>query len=375
MKVLIMGKYFYPHPGGIERYTHDLIQNISGKNSIKTLDCLVVSDTYCLETKKLSKGTLFKGGKIFTIFSTPISLYHFRHVRQHKYDIIHLHLPNPLAIMVVFFIKPNAKLILHFHAVHNKYKILDKLFTYFFMNKICEQSHAIIFTSEKIAEGSMFFKKYKNKIIINSLGIDFKYWSNESEVKEQVAMIKRKYTKKKVLFVGRLTHYKGIEYFIDSAQHVDAQFILVGSGTLASRLRRIPENVFFAGEVDTKTLKAYYYSADIVVLPSTSPSEAFGIVQLEAMACGKPIIVTKIENSAISEPIEKMGAYGLLIKPSSVTSLVQGIVLLLQESNLEINKLKCKENKNIVFEHYLIKKSADEILKVYNTVFNAKSTC
>ena len=375
MKVLLIGKYYYPHPGGIERHTYNLVNSLSSKKDIEVLDCLASSDTKRTETRKLPKGRLYKAGTRFTLFSTPISPYFFSYLRKHQYDIIHIHLPNPLATIAFLVARPKSQLIVHIHAIQSRYKILDTVFNFLFMRPICERSQAIIFSSRKIIKGRELYNKYREKISIAPLGIDCEYWNGGPRSESQMRLIKQKYRKRKVLFVGRFTHYKGVEYFIDCAQYVDADFLLIGDGDSLreqKEMARRRKNIFFLGRVSDALLRCYYYASDIVVLPSTSPSETFGIVQLEAMACGKPVIVTRInKGSAVDEPIKK-GAYGLIVEPKSTKSLAQGISKLLDESSLKNNKEGARNNINIVQSFYSIDKTVDITMNIYRKAYHGK---
>src|SRR5215207_7920837 len=94
--------------------------------------------------------------------------------------------------------------------------------------------------------------------------------------------------------------YKGLDVLMKSMVDVDASLVLVGDGpqraaleTLARELG-VAHKVLFAGEVDDDDLLAWYHACDLFVLPSTTRAEAFGVVQTEAMACGKPVISTAL---------------------------------------------------------------------------------
>lgn len=116
--------------------------------------------------------------------------------------------------------------------------------------------------------------------------------------------------KKIVLFVGRLTFQKGVEYFLDAAKEVlktdpETLFLIVGDGDLYQELvlkaasLNIAENVIFAGFLTGEKLQACYEMSDVFVMPSVS--EPYGIVALEALASGTPTIISK--QSGVSESI------------------------------------------------------------------------
>ncbi len=109
--------------------------------------------------------------------------------------------------------------------------------------------------------------------------------------------------KKSILFVGELTPYKGVEELIDvfngiSEKHKDAILVIVGQGKLKNLLidkvkkLSLSDKIIFTGQVDYEQMPSYYKSATIFVHPSFS--ETFGMVVLEAMACGVPIVASDI---------------------------------------------------------------------------------
>jgi glycosyltransferase involved in cell wall biosynthesis len=103
-----------------------------------------------------------------------------------------------------------------------------------------------------------------------------------------------------VLFTGRMVPYKGIDVLLRALAQVDATAILAGDGPqrpdyeLLARELGLAGRVTFAGHVSRSELRALYRAADVFVLPSVSPQEAFGFVQLEAMASGTPVISTRL---------------------------------------------------------------------------------
>ena len=115
-----------------------------------------------------------------------------------------------------------------------------------------------------------------------------------------IAAIQRRYGARLVLAVGRLVYYKGFEYLIRAMTNVRGHLLIVGDGPLRARLRPkppaagSPRRVTFLGNVTRAALLDYYQAADVFALPSVARSEAFGIVQLEAMASGVPVVNTRL---------------------------------------------------------------------------------
>jgi glycosyltransferase involved in cell wall biosynthesis len=138
-----------------------------------------------------------------------------------------------------------------------------------------------------------------------------------------------------VLFVGRMVAHKGIENLLEAARSVAyAKFLLVGGGPELEPLRRlaarlgVAERVTFTGQVSREDLPSYFAACDVFVLPSVSRLEAFGIVALEAMASGKPVVVSDIPG--VREVIVD-GKEGLLADPVNPDDLGGKIRILLAD--------------------------------------------
>src|SRR5262249_27304171 len=135
----------------------------------------------------------------------------------------------------------------------------------------------------------------------------------------QVARIRAEHGQRIVLAVGRLVYYKGFEYLIRAMRHVDGKLMIVGQGPLREALQMeidchgLRERVTLLGGIED--VLPYYHACDVFVLPSISRTEAFGIVQLEAMACGKPVVNTTIPTAAPS--VSLSGLTGLSVPPAN----------------------------------------------------------
>jgi glycosyltransferase involved in cell wall biosynthesis len=140
------------------------------------------------------------------------------------------------------------------------------------------------------------------------------------------------------MFVGRLMFHKGIEYFINASKYIeDTKFLIVGDGPYrknleVSRLNN-PKgyNVVFAGNVPDDELPYYYAACDVFVLPSVSRLEGFGLVMVEAMATGKPVVASNMPGM---REVMSDGKEGLLAEPLNALDFAHKITILLDDGNL-----------------------------------------
>lgn len=162
----------------------------------------------------------------------------------------------------------------------------------------------------------------------------------------------------------------GVEYLIKSAPEVlnvfpDAVFIIGGDGLLRPSLESLvntlglSQNVIFAGRIPYIDLPYFYSACDVFVIPSIV--EAFGLVTVEAMACGKPVIGTNV--GGIPDTI-KNGINGYLVNPKDPKSLAEKIVFLLESPSLA--KRMGKKGRRIAEENFDVEKRIGKILSIYS---------
>ena len=269
------------------------------------------------------------------IASTPLSCSLITTLRkiQDNYDIIHVHLPNPMANLAIFLTQPKAKIILHWHSDIIKQKSLLILYSPL-QSWLLKRADKIVITTPTYLEESNTLKKYKNKITCIPIGIDSQELSID---RNTLNVLKNKYQGNKIVFsLGRLVYYKGFEYLIDAARFLpnDIIILIAGIGELKEKLQdqifnhNLQNKVKLLGKIPFEELGAYYELCDIFCLPSTERSEAFGVVQIEAMAFEKPIISTSIQGSGV-DWVNLNDVSGIIVPPKDANKLAETIIELL----------------------------------------------
>lgn len=206
----------------------------------------------------------------------------------------------------------------------------------------------------------------KNVFVIPN-GIDIKRFKNLS--KENIRKrLKITNDEKIIIFVGRLEDIKGVKYLIEAMKSIkqkdkNIKLMLVGDGEDRGKLERLvkeldlEENVIFIGKVPNEKVPEYMVVSDVFVLPSLS--ESFGIVNLEAMASGLPIVATKV--GGLPEII-KDGENGFLVEPKNTKEITEKVLLLLED--IELNKRIAEKNKEEV-KKYSWGNVAEKLEEVY----------
>ena len=245
-------------------------------------------------------------------------------------------MPFIFAVIAHFIARPKyKKLYITYHSDIIGYEKIMKPF-WFIYKKFIEQVDKIHVLSPNIIEASKIINPYKGKCVVIPQGINLEDKSDGKKVNQ----IKEKYNGKKILFsLGRLIKYKGFIYGIEAMKKVDnAVYLIGGSGPLKKDFENyIKENqlegkVILLGRVDNEELDNYYKACDIYLFPSVMQSEAFGIVQLEAMKYGKPVINTNLGTGVNYVSIHDKT--GLTVEPKNSKELALAINKLLNDDKL-----------------------------------------
>src|SRR5690606_28399493 len=196
--------------------------------------------------------------------------------------------------------------------------------------------------------------------------------------KEEVTRIRERYGHKHLIFsLGRLVEYKGYEYLIRAVAGLDDSFHLLigGKGPLKASLEAfirelgVADKVTLLGFVADEEIANYYDAADIFCLSSIWKTEAYAIVQIEAMSFGKPIVSTFISGSGVSW-VNKDGVSGLVVEPQNPEVFAQAIKKITVD---EVLKQQLSEGSRKRYEKYFTRdKMVEKSLKVYDRLKNKK---
>jgi rhamnosyl/mannosyltransferase len=242
-----------------------------------------------------------------------------------KADILHFQLPCPTAMLSYFLARPKGKIVVSYQSDIVRQKWAIGLYKPL-LNKFLKRADYIIASSPNYIETSPFLRRYKDKTVVIPNGTDInKFYS--SDPKEPV-----------ILFVGKLRYYKGLNYLIEAMQNIDARLNIIGTGSEELKLKKLTNKlglnnrINFLGNIPENKLPLYYANCSIFVLPACERSEAFGIVQLEAMASSKPVISTKLGTGL--DWVNQDGITGITVPPKDPNALASAINKLLGDENL-----------------------------------------
>jgi len=254
-------------------------------------------------------------------------------IRKTPADFVHIHWPNPAALLAYLVSGHRGRLVVAYHSDIVQQRAWRRVFQPI-LSWALGRSAAIIATSAAYVETSPVLSNYRHRCHVIPYGIDAAKFDDCD--RDQVSSIRRRYGPRIVVGVGRLIYYKGFEYLIDAMTRVSGRLLVIGDGPLRHRLERqaivqnIKDRVVFLGEIQNRDIVPYYHAADVFVLPSVARSEAFGIVQLEAMASGKPVVNTRLDSGVPF--VSPHGVTGLTVPPANPEALADAVNLLLGDA-------------------------------------------
>jgi rhamnosyl/mannosyltransferase len=333
LKVLQIYKDYYPVLGGIENHIKMLAEGLIQRGV--DVQVLVTNTGPRTAIEEIEGVSVIKAGCPFRISGAPISPSFYAWMRRLKPDIAHLHFPNPPGELGQLFVGRSRRFLLTYHSDVVRQKYLLRLYRPFLWN-VLAKADRIIATSPNYIRSSPYLSRFADKCVVIPLGIDLKPFENVDN--DLVQAIRRRYGSPLLLFVGKLRYYKGLEYLFDAMPRIEARLLMVGTGPMEREWRTLAqelglgEKVAFLGEVSDDDLPSYYHACDVFVLPASHRSEAFGVVQLEAMAAGKPVVSTELGTGTSFVNIH--GQTGLVVPPRDPEALREAINRLLKDESL-----------------------------------------
>ena len=333
LKVLQLGK-FYPIRGGIEKVEYDLTVGLSAYGVDADMMCAAVEGSG--RVVRLSPhARLISCRTRFTAAATMISLSMVRTLRNccHHYDVIHVHHPDPMACLALRLSGYRGKVILHWHSDILKQRYLLQLYRPL-QNWLLRRASLIVGTTPVYLSESPFLQRVQDKTICLPIGVE-----PMRPEPEAVEAIRRQYGGRKIVFsLGRLVPYKGYRYLVEAAKYLDDDFVVLigGTGWQAGELQEqinalgLGGKVYLLGRVSDEDLPAYYGACEVFCLSSVQKTEAFGIVQIEAMSCGKPVVATRIPQSGVAW-VNRHGASGINVEPANAHALAEAITALTRD--------------------------------------------
>ncbi len=328
-QVVHIGKFYPPHMGGIETHLQNLCRELSKSHRVHAI---VANDGNTSVAEMDGSVRVLRAATRFSVSSAPFCPQIGSAIRELQPDVLHLHLPNPAAALAVLASGYNGPLVTTYHSDVVRQKVLGALFEPF-LRKILARSAAIICTSREYMDSSPVLTDFRRRCVVIPYGIPAPAIGFDESHK--AAAIREKFGPRLIVSVGRLVYYKGFEFLIEAMKGVDGTLLIIGDGPLRASLEDqvraagLRHKVRLLGEIQNDILAPYYRAADVFALASVARSEAFGIVQLEAMAYGLPVVNTSLDSGVPF--VSRHNETGLTVPPGDAAALARGLNSLLAD--------------------------------------------
>ena len=329
-RILQVGKFYPPYRGGMETHLQALCAELA-----RSVDLEVVVSNGGRETvREVVDGIdILRLGTLGTFASAPLNPGLRAAIAGSPADIVHVHLPHPTAIISYLLSGHDGILVATYHSDIVRQRLLGAAFSVI-LHRFLRRCSAIICTSPQYIESSVILRRHRNRCHVLPFSIPLQQFEDPDPA--AVSAVRARYGDRIVLGVGRLVGYKGFEHLITAMAQVRGMLLLIGSGPLRSALEArartagVMDRVVFLGAV--ADVAPYYHAADVFALPSIARSEAFGLVQLEAMACGVPVVNTRLPTGVVH--VSPDGLTGLTVPPGDAGALAGALNRLLDDPPL-----------------------------------------
>lgn len=365
MKILQTPVRFFPAIGGVEKYVLDLSRELVRQKFEVKVICANEPRSDLREYKGIKIDRLNYCCKIA---NTNLALsFPFRLWRE-DFDIVHTHLPTPWFAdwsAIIGKLKRKRIILTYHNDITGKgiAQMIARIYNNTILRLTLNLVDKIIITQPKYREYSPYLKKYKNKIEIIPNSVDLERFKPLSYIKKQ---------KNTLFFLSVLDEYhkyKGLDYLLEAVKLVkkeipDIKLIVGGKGNLLDYYKKkskklcIEKNVEFHGFISDEKLAEYYNKYEVFILPSIdSTQEGFGIVLLEALACGTPVITTDIVG--VADEVKKNNC-GIVVRPKDVLGIKNAILKIFSD------KITFTKNTSKLVKNFDMKIIVSKIVDLYN---------
>ena len=378
LRVLHFGR-FGNHLGGVERHAHHLCQQLASMG-IDVTNLVASSDKHASETHCFKLYHQIQVPCWGVAFSTalaptlPIKAWQLH--RDHSFDLLHLHFPDPLTHLASRMLPPNIPRVISWHSDIVRQKKILRYYHPFLLNEIrradalIAATHAHFSSSHQIPDDYPVEKRH-----VVPYGMSYTKFERRIEHEPMISKLHSIAQGRPIVFaLGRHVYYKGFNVLIDAIQKTNAYLILGGDGPLRQQLEQtaaslaLQERILFTGRIEDADLPAYFHACDVFCLPSVEQSEAFGLVQLEAMSCGKPVICTQL-NNGVNEVNQHL-VTGLAVPPNDHNALADAINRLL--TDLPLRTRLSRQAHEHALSSYSLNEMGKRCLAVYESVLRNK---
>jgi rhamnosyl/mannosyltransferase len=343
LRVLHLGKF--DDVGGIERHVRSLLRGLAATGEVEAVN--LVSNDSPRTDRHFDHGylTVRAGcwGSVSSLALSPsLPWLALRLHREHRFDLVHLHFPDPLGQFVASLLPGGVRRVISWHSDIVRQRWALALYQPLLAGFV-RRADAIVAATPLHYSGSTQLPPPDGgpQRVVIPYGFEAREFqpTAASGARLRQLLAEKEAAGGRALFaLGRHVYYKGFDVLLRAMARIDAILWLGGTGPLTDALKAIAARegvaakVRFVGRIPDEELVGYYEAADAFVLPSVAKAEAFGLVQLEAMYCRRPVVSCRLGTGV--EWVNQDGVTGLVVPPNDVAALAGAIDRLLRDAPL-----------------------------------------
>ncbi len=339
MRVLQLSKFFPPIFGGIETVTWELAEGLHAAGA--TVEVLYANQApHTLREQAPSGYGIVRAGAWGQLLSTsmapPMVAEMLR--RRQAHDIVHVHMPDPMAAVALWAARPSARVVVHWHSDVIRQRRALALYRPL-QDWLLARADAVIATSDAYARASGPLAPWLGKVAVVPIGMSD---NRPQACRLRAAEVRQRVRGRHLVFaLGRMTYYKGFEVLIEAARQLpdDCAVIIGGHGELLDEYRHrvaragLGGKVQLPGHIPDDELASYFEACDVFCMPSTLRAEAYGVAMVEAMAVGRPVVASDITGSGVPW-VNQHGRTGLNVPVNDAGALADALRSLLSDDTL-----------------------------------------
>lgn len=339
MNVLQVSKFYPPVLGGIESVTWELAEglNRAGVHA----DVLCSNQRFSTVAERWDAGyqvvRAASAGMVLSTSMAPAMGVQLLRSRR-RYDLIHVHMPDPMAALALWASCSRARVVVHWHSDVIRQRVALKVYEPL-QEWLLRRADAVVATSQPYADSSGPLQRWRDKVAVIPIGISD---NRNTTCPEKVAAIRQRFRGRHVVFsLGRMAYYKGFDVLIQAASALpdDCVVVIGGDGELLDHYRTMVSRLGLAGKVhlpghiSDDDLASYFEACDVFCMPSTVRAEAYGVAMVEAMVMGKPIVATDIPGSGVPW-VNVDGVTGFNVPVRHAQRLSEALMALMRDGDL-----------------------------------------
>jgi glycosyltransferase involved in cell wall biosynthesis len=383
LRVCHLGKFYPPASGGIESHLQTLAQaqarlgmavdvlcvNHRNRNGADvTWRTLASTPTVAEQDGPVRVDRLGRRASLARLDCCLALPHRLWRIQAADYDLLHVHAPNPTMVLGLFLCRPRVPWVISYHSDVIRQRAL-LLLQRPFENWVFRRARAILVASEAYVTGSSYLQRFRDKVVVNPFGIDLAAFLDPAPAATQAAArFRAAYAEPLWLAVGRLVYYKGLANAIQALTQVPGRLMIVGEGPLRGELERqaravgVADRIVWHAQLSRDELIGAYLAATALWFPSNARSEAFGIVQIEAMACGRPVLNSAIPGSGVAW-VSRDGETGFTVPVDDWQALAAAANRLWHDADLR-GRLGAQARRRAI-EEFDARRMAERVRSVY----------